>query len=108
MRAVVVGNGEKPSQALWNRLMRGNPVVLCADGGADTAYGYGVVPHAVIGDLDSLSSDARAEVSPEHLVCIDADNTGTDVQKVLRWIWAFEKLTWLVSPAGEPITGCGT
>jgi len=85
VRAVVVGNGEKPSQALWNRLMRGNPVVLCADGGADTAYGYGVVPHAVIGDLDSLSSDARAKVSPEYLVCIDADNTGTDVQKVLSY-----------------------
>jgi thiamine pyrophosphokinase len=65
--------------------MRGNPVVLCADGGADTAYGYGVVPHAGIGDLDSLSSDARAKVSPEYLVCIDADNTGTDVQKVLSY-----------------------
>ena len=85
MRAVVVGNGERPSLGLWNRLMQEDPVVLCADGGADTAHEYGVIPYAVIGDLDSLSPDARAEVPPERVIRVDADNTGTDVQKVLHW-----------------------
>jgi len=85
VRAVVVGNGERPSLGLWNRLMEENPVVLCADGGADTAHAYGVMPYAVIGDLDSLSPNARAEAPPERVIGVDADNTGTDVQKVLRY-----------------------
>ena len=85
MRAVVVGNGERPSLGLWNRLMEENPVVLCADGGADTAHAYGVIPYAVVGDLDSLSLNACAEALSERVIRIDADNTGTDVQKVLRY-----------------------
>ena len=85
MRAVVVGNGERPSLGLWNRLMEENPVVLCADGGADTAHAYGVIPYAVVGDLDSLSLNACGEALSERVIRIDADNTGTDVQKVLRY-----------------------
>ena len=85
MRAVVVGNGERPSLGLWNRLMEENPVVLCADGGADTARAYGVIPYAVIGDLDSLSPNACSEALSERIIRVDADNTGTDVQKVLRY-----------------------
>jgi len=85
VRAVVVGNGERPSLGLWNRLMEENPVVLCADGGADTAHAYGVIPYAVIGDLDSLSPNACAEGLSERVIRVDADNTGTDVQKVLRY-----------------------
>ena len=39
--ALVVGNGEPPSKQLFDELMADNPVLLCADGGADTATGYG-------------------------------------------------------------------
>lgn len=85
MRAVVVGNGEKPSPSLWNELMEDASVVLCADGGADTAREFGAVPYAVVGDLDSISPSVRAVIPSERLVCVDADNTGTDVQKVLRY-----------------------
>ena len=65
--------------------MEENPVVLCADGGADTARAYGVIPYAVIGDLDSLSPNACSEALSERIIRVDADNTGTDVQKVLRY-----------------------
>ncbi len=84
-RALIVGNGEKPSSALWNELMVDQPIVLCADGGANWVWQCGVVPHAVVGDLDSIAPSVRAQIPVERLVQVDADNTGSDVQKVLRY-----------------------
>ncbi len=83
--ALIVGNGEKPSPALWDELMEGQPLVLCADGGANWVWQCGVVPHAVVGDLDSIAPAVRAQIASERLVQVDADNTGSDVQKVLRY-----------------------
>lgn len=37
----------------------GADLIVCADGGADHAYKAGVVPHCIIGDLDSISDEAR-------------------------------------------------
>lgn len=83
MKALVVGNGEPPSRKLFETLMATGPdVVLCADGGADLVRRFGVEPDAVVGDLDSASTRALpADVS--RTVRIDADNTGTDMNKVL-------------------------
>lgn len=83
--ALIVGNGQKPSPALWGELMAEGPIVLCADGGANWVCQCGVVPHAVVGDLDSIEPSVRAQIPAERLVQVDADNTGSDVQKVLRY-----------------------
>lgn len=42
--------------------LRRAPHLVAADGGADRALALGVVPEAVIGDLDSLSEAARAQL----------------------------------------------
>ncbi len=85
VRALIVGNGERPSPALWEELMASAPLVLCADGGANTVHAYGVTPHAIVGDLDSLAPEIQKDIPTERLVRVDADNTGTDVQKVLHY-----------------------
>jgi thiamine pyrophosphokinase len=63
------------------------PVVVAADGGADRALRLGIVPRAVIGDLDSLSDGARARLPPAacHLL---AEQETTDFDKALRSIRA--------------------
>jgi thiamine pyrophosphokinase len=82
VKVLVLGNGEPPSAALFRRLREEAPDrLLCADGGADTARRYGVQPDVVVGDLDS-ESDPDSGV--QH-VRIDADDTGTDLNKVLTW-----------------------
>jgi thiamine pyrophosphokinase len=63
------------------------PLPVAADGGADRLLRLGVMPQAVIGDMDSLSADARARiaVSRQHLV---AEQLTTDFDKALRLIEA--------------------
>lgn len=84
LRALVVGNGEPPSPALLAQLMAGQPLLLCADGGANTARRCGYRPDYVVGDLDSVAPEVTRDLPPGRAVRIDADDTGTDLQKVLR------------------------
>lgn len=63
------------------------PTLVAADGGADTALASGLVPGAVIGDFDSLSAAARAQIDPQKLYEISEQNS-TDFDKALRHITA--------------------
>ena len=67
--------------------LRRAPVAVAADSGADRLLRLGVVPEAVIGDMDSISAKARAEipVARQHLV---AEQVTTDFDKALRLIEA--------------------
>ena len=82
--ALIVGNGEPPSRELFAACAREVDLVLCADGGADTARRLGRAPDYIAGDLDSVSGPGMAAVAGDRLVRVDADDTGTDMQKVLR------------------------
>ena len=82
--ALLIGNGEPPSRALFDYLVSYRPLLLCADGGANTALEYGYTPDYIVGDLDSVTASGRARVPESRLVRVDADNTGTDMQKVLE------------------------
>ena len=57
--ALIVGNGEPPPCALLEEFA-GADLLLCADGGAHTTLRYGLQPDYIIGDLDSLGTDASA------------------------------------------------
>lgn len=84
LSALIVGNGEPPSRELFAARAREADLVLCADGGADTARRLGRAPDYIAGDLDSVSGAGMAAVAGDRLVRVDADDTGTDMQKVLR------------------------
>lgn len=61
------------------------PLPVAADSGADRLLRFGVLPEAVIGDMDSISNCAKAEipVDRQHLV---AEQVTTDFDKALRSI----------------------
>jgi len=63
------------------------PVAVAVDGGADRLLRLGVMPEAVIGDFDSLSIAARADIplSRQHPV---AEQQSTDFDKALRFVAA--------------------
>ena len=62
------------------------PVLIAADGGADRALALGARPEAVVGDLDSLSAAARAQLGA--LVHEVAEQETTDFDKALAAIRA--------------------
>ena len=84
LSALIVGNGEPPSRELFAARAREADLVLCADGGADTARRLGRAPDYIAGDLDSVSGAGMEGIGADRLVRVDADDTGTDMQKVLR------------------------
>jgi thiamine pyrophosphokinase len=62
MRAIIFANGEFNDPPGVRGLLRPDDLVIAADGGTRHALAVGVSPHIVIGDLDSLSPDAQAQV----------------------------------------------
>lgn len=86
-RAVtLIGGGAVAPEALAMALARA-PVVVAADGGAGAALAAGLMPQAVIGDLDSLGPQTRAAIPQDRLHRIAEQDT-TDFQKCLSRIEA--------------------
>jgi thiamine pyrophosphokinase len=82
----LAGGGPFPARDLALALKRA-PVPVAADGGANRLLQLGVMPEAVIGDMDSISPAARAAIpkARQHLV---AEQVTTDFDKALRLIEA--------------------
>lgn len=82
----LVGGGPVSGRDLTRARARA-PVVVAADGGANRLLRARVQPQAVIGDLDSISPEARAAVPADRLHHL-AEQATTDFDKALRSIAA--------------------
>lgn len=83
---VLVGGG--PLEAEIFSLVRGRAkYFVAADGGGDALLAEGVIPDAVIGDMDSLSDAARAAI-PEDRIHEVLEQDSTDFEKALRGVRA--------------------
>lgn len=63
------------------------PLLVAADGGADSALALGHMPQAVIGDMDSLSETSRAQI-PAGRIHLISEQDSTDFTKCLTRIKA--------------------
>jgi thiamine pyrophosphokinase len=84
MRCLIVANGEPPSLALLRELHGGVTLTVAADGGANTALSAGILPDAVVGDLDSVTPESRAALGDARLH-LDDDIDATDLEKTIRF-----------------------
>jgi thiamine pyrophosphokinase len=60
VRAIIVASGRPSGGKAWKCWMRTGDLIVGADGGAAQALAWGMAPHVVIGDMDSLPDQARA------------------------------------------------
>lgn len=82
--ALVIANGEPPKKQLLLSLVRDAQCIVCADGGANTALKFGIVPHAIVGDMDSIHAETLVKFrSVPHYT--DSSQDSTDLEKVVRW-----------------------
>ena len=83
-RALIIANGEPPKKSLLQALVKEVQLVVCADGGANTALKLGVTPHAIVGDMDSIHTETFVKF---HKVpgYEDPDQESTDLEKAIAW-----------------------
>ncbi len=68
---------------LLKQCLKEIPHLIAADGGADEALKLGIKPALIIGDLDSVSQQAKEQLGPEKLLFVD-DQNSTDFEKCLQ------------------------
>jgi thiamine pyrophosphokinase len=65
VRAIIVAGGQAGGDEGWRQWVREGDWIIGADGGAAQALAWGLVPHLVIGDMDSLTGEARATLEAQ-------------------------------------------
>ena len=60
MKCVIIAGGNVDGSKKMIDLIRGCDLIICADGGAGHLRRYNLLPHAVIGDFDSIQADDKA------------------------------------------------
>jgi len=101
--AVILANGFPPSRETLTRALARSSLFVCSDGGANIARDLGVTPHAIVGDLDSVTTETLAHFHDVRLIR-DEDTECTDTEKALEWVLAqdtFEVVTLLGATAGR-------
>jgi thiamine pyrophosphokinase len=60
MKLLIMANGDYGDQDWYRSYLNSFDWVICADGGANWARIFGIIPNMVIGDMDSISKDERS------------------------------------------------
>jgi thiamine pyrophosphokinase len=87
MRAIVVANGYIEDDESYVDFVRDDDLIITADGGTEVALELGLEPSVVVGDLDSLPDDLRAELEQRKVkfVTHPAEKDETDTELAIRY-----------------------
>ncbi len=80
---VVLANGLFPRAPQGLDLLEAADQLICCDGAADKLFAYGLVPHVIIGDLDSVSKKIRERYAP--LLIHSDDQNSNDLTKAVHY-----------------------
>ena len=87
MRAIIFANGDPSDPEIVRHWAAQADLIIAADGGTRHALAAGVLPHVVIGDLDSLDEADRAQLdrSGVQLIVYPRHKDYTDLELALRY-----------------------
>jgi thiamine pyrophosphokinase len=118
--ALIICNGEPPSRALARKLAAQVDLIVAADGGADVARRFGIRPHVIIGDLDSITAATKRFFTPLAFASLRRSRKGrgyghpqviqierqdnTDLEKALDYLLAMKvKRVSIIGATGNRI-----
>ncbi|HVN48463.1 MAG TPA: thiamine diphosphokinase [Bacteroidota bacterium] len=83
-RIIILANGTAPARRLLQSYLRPDDILICADGGANTAAKLSVTPKLILGDLDSVSPRTLKKFKNVPQKQIREQNS-TDLEKALSY-----------------------
>jgi thiamine pyrophosphokinase len=81
--AVIVADGSFPVHPIPLDILDKAEVIVCCDGSAENLVRYGLVPDAIVGDMDSLSDDLKNRFADR--IYIDSGQETNDLTKTVLW-----------------------
>jgi len=85
-KCIVLGNGHPPVKSIFNFLNnKGYKSLICADGGANTAFKYKLIPEVILGDLDSIKADVYNFYEHRCKIIKISRQNDTDIEKCLKY-----------------------
>jgi len=85
-KCIILANGKPPKKKIITFFRKkGFEKLICADGGANSALKMKLVPDLIIGDLDSISSEAMKEFKSSSKIIQLKRQNDTDVEKCLKY-----------------------
>lgn len=80
---VILANGLFPSRMQNLEILKDAEKLICCDGAADKLISFGLSPHVIIGDLDSISREAKTLYTS--ILVHDPDQESNDLTKAVRF-----------------------
>lgn len=85
-KCIVLANGQSPHKKVFDHLASiGYETLICADGGANTAFKCDLIPDYIIGDLDSIKPEIYDYFYDKCEIIQIAQQNDTDVEKCLKF-----------------------
>lgn len=84
-KCIILANGKPPSKsAILFLIKKGYATLICADGGANYAMKMNLLPHFIIGDLDSIHPNTYKHFEGKSNIIKISRQSDTDVEKCLK------------------------
>ncbi|MCX7656797.1 MAG: thiamine diphosphokinase [Treponemataceae bacterium] len=88
MKSLICIGGQGPQKERCAPFIHGADLIIAADSGLSTALSLGLVPHWIIGDMDSLQEKQfLASFPPERVVRYPTDKDYTDTELACTFAW---------------------
>jgi len=85
-KCIILANGKPPAKSVLTFLnKKGYAILICADGGANSARKLNVLPNYIIGDLDSISKYTLKYYSGKSNIIKIKRQNDTDVEKCIKY-----------------------
>lgn len=86
-KCIILANGKIPPKNIVKYLQQINySLLVCADGGADSARKLGIIPDYIIGDLDSVKDETLKFFRNKSKIIQIKRQNDTDVEKCLKFV----------------------
>ncbi|MDR2039126.1 MAG: thiamine diphosphokinase [Bacteroidales bacterium] len=82
-KTVILANGDFPEHPEALFFLREAEQLICCDGATESLVDFGLEPHYIIGDLDSLSKETR--IRYQHCLYPDPDQETNDLTKAVQF-----------------------